>query len=69
MKSAVAVLSLVLYSNAALGAGQSDKSDRHHIVSAIDVSWINANSDLPSWFEGGNGKLRYDSDHDGLRVN
>ena len=45
------------------------KSDRHHIVSAMDISWFHANSELPSWLQGGSGKLRYDNDHDGLRIN
>lgn len=77
MKKAVAAFSSILVSSLILGtalgpargAVPSGKSDRHHIVSAMDVSWFNANSDLPSWLEGGNGKLRYDSDHDGLRIN
>ena len=44
-------------------------SERSQLTAAADVSWIHANSDFDSWLYRGNGKLRYDEDHDGLRLN
>ena len=44
------------------------ESDRHHFTAAVDFSVIGADGELPSWLYSGNGKLRYDDDHQGLRV-
>jgi hypothetical protein len=53
---------------AALAAsGAAAESDRHTLTAAVDVSFVHADSELDSWLEGGNGKLRFDEDHDGLR--
>jgi len=41
--------------------------DRHVLAGAVDVSWVRADSPLASWLESGNGKLRFDEAHDGLR--
>ena len=65
MRRAVAFLASALVAGPLYGAD----SDRHRFVGAMDTSWLHSSSDLPSWLEGGNGKLRYDDDHDGLRVN
>ena len=59
---AVAVMLLT-----AAGAGAAEESDRNHVTGAVDLSWIQADSELPSWLEEGNGKLRFDDDHDGPR--
>jgi hypothetical protein len=61
MRRALAVLMLV-----AAGAAAED-SDRHHFTGAVDLSWIRADSELESWLDHGNGKLRFDEDDDGLR--
>ncbi len=50
-------------------AAASERSDRYQLVGAADLSFIHANSALDSWLYHGNGKLRYDEDHDGFRVN
>ncbi len=50
------------------GVAAAGESDRHVFEAAVDVSWARADSDLASWLEGGNGKLRFDEDHDGLRL-
>ncbi len=49
-------------------ATAAGESDRHVFTAAADLSWVNAGSEFPSWLEGGNGKLRFDEDHDGLRL-
>jgi len=48
---------------------ESQRSDRYQLVGAADFSFIHANSELDSWLYNGNGKLRYDEDHDGFRIN
>jgi hypothetical protein len=53
----------------AIPQAQADSSDQHQFEFAADLSWIFANSDLDSWLYRGNGKLRYDEQHDGLRLN
>ena len=63
MRCSIAALMVLAISAAALGA----ESDRYSLTGAQDFSWIQADSELPSWLEGGNGKLRFDEDHDGLR--
>ena len=50
-------------------ATESERSDRYQLIGAADISFIHANSKLDSWLYNGSGKLRYDEDHDGLRVN
>ena len=50
-------------------AEEGHRNDRFHIVGAMDVSFIHANSDFDSWLYHGHGKLRFDERHDGLRVN
>ena len=42
---------------------------RHQLTGAVDFSALLADSALPSWIEGGNGKLRFDGDHDGILAN
>ncbi len=59
-----AVFALMLVAAVAAAA---DESDRNSFAGAMDLSWIQADSELPSWLEHGNGKLRFDEDHDGLR--
>lgn len=54
---------------AAAGSESASRSHRHSLVGATDVSWLLANSKFSSWLYNGSGKLRYDEDHDGLRVN
>ena len=52
------------------GAVESaQRNGRHHLVAAADLSLVLANSDFDSWLYRGNGKLRYDEEHDGLRLN
>ena len=46
---------------------RAEESDRNALTGAMDLSWILADSELPSWLEHGNGKLRFDEEHDGLR--
>lgn len=41
--------------------------DRHRLVIGADLALVAAGSELPSWLHHGNGKLRFDEDHDGLR--
>jgi hypothetical protein len=43
------------------------QGDAHAFTGALDISVVVADSPLDSWLEGGNGKLRFDQDHDGLR--
>lgn len=62
MRRVAACLALLMTAGAA-----ADELDRHSFTGAIDLSWSRADSQLPSWIEGGNGKLRFDEDHDGLR--
>lgn len=50
-------------------SGSRDREDRYNVVGRIEASWVHARSDLPSWLHYGNGKLRFDEDHDGLNVN
>jgi hypothetical protein len=53
----------------AVPAGAAEDSDRHALTGAFDVSVLRSDSEFPSWLEHGNGKLRFDEDHndDGLR--
>jgi hypothetical protein len=46
-------------------AAQSEGQDRHAIETSIELSYIDV-SGYPSWTEGSVGKLRYDSQNDGL---
>lgn len=46
-------------------AAQSESQDRHAIETSIELSYIDV-SGYPSWTEGSVGKLRYDSQNDGL---
>ena len=46
-------------------AAQSEGKDRHAIETSIELSYIDV-SGYPSWTEGSVGKLRYDSQNDGL---
>ena len=57
------------YDEAAAVPESTPRRDRHHLVGAMDLSFIHANSDFDSWLYHGSGKLRYDEEHDGLRVN
>jgi hypothetical protein len=60
----------ILFVLALLAAGAvaaAEESDRNNFTGAVDLSWVQANSELPSWLQNGNGKLRFDDDHDGLR--
>jgi len=50
-------------------AVSNERSDRYQLTAAADFSLIHANSEFDSWLYHGNGKLRYDEDHDGFRVN
>ena len=50
----------------AAAAGQSE-AGRTRFDAGLDISYINANGH-PSWLEGSAGKLRYDSDNDGLLI-
>lgn len=59
-----AFLFLVLL--AAGGVATAEESDRHAFTGAVDLSWVRTDSDLASWLEDGNGKLRFDEDHDGV---
>ncbi len=61
------IAALLLTGLAAAGTATADESDRHSFTGAVDLSWVHADAELPSWLEGGNGKLRFDEDHDGLR--
>lgn len=63
----LAITGLVLL--AVAYTAMAEESDRHRLVGAIETSWVYADSDLTSWLDHGNGKLRYDDHHDGLRVN
>ena len=44
-------------------------SDRHQFTGAADLSFYHVNSELDSYLYNGSGKLRYDEEHDGLRLN
>ena len=61
MRAALAIVLLA----AAAGAAAED-SDRHAFTGAMDLSYVHADSELDSWLENGNGKLRFDEDHDGF---
>lgn len=52
----------------ALGAmiARAEEGDRHAFTGALDLSVVVADSELDSWLERGQGKLRFDQDHDGL---
>jgi hypothetical protein len=50
-------------------SGGTERSDRYQLIGAADLSFIHSNDDLDSWLYHGNGKLRYDEAHDGLRLN
>jgi len=43
------------------------KDDTHSFILSIDVRAVAADG-LPSYLEGGGGKLRFDEDHDGVRI-
>lgn len=58
---------LLLAALVAAVPARADESDRHHVTAAVDLSLVHADSELASWLEGGNGKLRFDEEHDGLR--
>ncbi len=47
----------------------ANTTDAHHIEGAVDVSFYASDSDLASWLRGGAGKLRFDEQHDGIRLN
>ena len=59
---ALAVLLLLL-----AGSVAADE-DRHVFITGVDTSLVQTSTPLTSWTEGGVGKLRYDEDHDGLRL-
>jgi len=59
--SAAAVMSTILWSS--LGMAQ----DRLNVVGEIDLRWVDATGP-PSYLYGGLGALRFDSEHDGLRL-
>jgi hypothetical protein len=52
----------------ALGAAMSraEEGDRHSFTGALDLSVVVADSPLDSWLERGQGKLRFDQEHDGV---
>ncbi len=58
-------LSLCLSGIAAL----ANTTDTHRIEGAVDASFYASDSDLASWLRGGAGKLRFDEQHDGIRLN
>ncbi len=58
---------LLLITALCAGIVQASESDRHVFTGVVDLSWLQADSDLASWLDGGNGKLRFDEGHDGLR--
>ena len=60
-------LALTLLAGLAISVVQAEESDRHTFTGAADFSLVRADSELPSWLEGGNGKLRFDEGHDGLQ--
>ncbi len=63
------VLLTAIFLTLAAEPASSEQSDRHLIEGAVDVSWLLANSGLSSWLYNGSGKLRYDEQHDGVRMN
>ena len=62
MRVAAAACLTVLLVHGAVAA------DRHQVTGAMDMSYVRANSGQASWLHGGSGKLRFDENHDGLRV-
>lgn len=64
MRPALPILALAL----ALGPGKALTGDRHSFTGAADLSVVATNGELPSWLYRGNGKLRFDDDHQGLRL-
>lgn len=57
----------LLVALAATPAPAAEAGDAHAFTGAVDLSVVVADTPLDSWLEGGNGKLRFDQDHDGLR--
>jgi hypothetical protein len=56
----------ILFWSAVLWAGASGAQDRLSVVGDVDLRWVHATGDL-SYLNGGLGKLRFDSEHDGIR--
>jgi hypothetical protein len=44
------------------------EGDRHVLTGAVEVLGVHTDTALPSWIEGGNGKLRFDEQHEGLQL-
>jgi len=63
--AALALAALALALATVAGPARAEGDD-HAITAAVDLSVVVADSPLDSWLEGGNGKLRFDDDHDGL---
>ena len=47
--------------------GQSQAQDRLSMTGAVDLRWVHATGDT-SWLNGGTGSLRFDENHEGLRL-
>ncbi len=52
---------------ACLWAGGAAADERLDVLGAVDVRWVHASGEL-SYLNGGTGTLRFDPDHDGLRL-
>src|SRR5580658_5976227 len=52
---------------AALSTGECSAQDRLSVDGDLDLRWVHATSDT-SYLNGGLGDLRFDSDHEGLRL-
>lgn len=65
MERILGFLAVCSFLQATSAAAQTEGPDRHEIEASVDLSFIDV-SGYPSWTGGSVGKLRYDSQNDGL---